>query len=159
MKSTPNHVRFRRRVNETSPRRKRPIVLILTAVFLAYAGLIPLPHLIMEGKDVGLFSKMLIALTLMACAILLLPGRLRVAFHLTRLTLAAWLLSALISLWEVMHGSPVSLTGAKVAADPGKIVMAIGAVLVGLLFYFFSFGRKSRAYYGLDDAALKADGG
>jgi hypothetical protein len=123
--------------------------MILTAVFLAYAGLIPLPHLIMEGKDVNVFSKLLIALTLMACATLLLPGRLKVAFHLTRLALAGWLLTAGISLWDVMHDSSVAFSNTKVAADPGQMVMAIGAVLVGLLFYFFSFGRKSRAYYGL----------
>lgn len=144
---------FQRRVNPPVPRRKRPMVMMIAAVFLAYAGLIPLPHLFMNGQDVSLFSKLLIGLTLLACVTLLLPGRPRLSYHLTGLALAAWLLCASISLWNVMHGSPVFLSDTKVATDPGRIVMAIGAVLVGLLFYFFSFGRKSRAYYGFTKKA------
>ncbi len=157
MKTTSDRVRVWRRVKEPPPRRKRPLVMILTAVFLAYAGLIPLPHIIMDGQHVSIFSKILIALTLMACGTLLLPGRLRVAYHLTRLALAGWLLTALAGFWEVMHGASVSVTGTKVARDPGQIVMAIGAVLVGLLFYFFSFGRKSRAYYFSPRDAAKTE--
>lgn len=156
---------------------KRPLAAVLVAGFFAYAGVVPLLFMVLGSElvklqqqqllqqsapeqipqpvsvptpqPVSIFAGILISLTVLGCIALLIPGRARIVFQYSRVVLGAWLLTAFLGFF-----GPVGMPMTADFATPGRhtpslLLLLFSTALVGALFYFFSFGRACRIYYGL----------
>ena len=119
----------------------------ISVMFLACASLMPLPSLLLLGKQLQILPMAVYIASLLALLTALFFRRSRFAFHFVRLTLFAWVIKGIISFIDQCHHEPTDLE-----PHPGLnlFMSLLGIGLLGSLFYAFCFGRSNRAYFGMD---------
>lgn len=127
---------------------KKPLILVITAAFLAYASLIPLPKLLSEPLRNHLGVVALVIASLVSLAMLCLMGKRKSAFWAVRGVLAVWLVVAIVAFYdrcrEAGHVAP-SPTAPNETLN--ACMLGVAAVLMAVLFVAHGFGRASRRYY------------
>ncbi len=127
---------------------RRPWVIMIATVFLGYTSLVALPLILLATQRVDPWATFQVALGFVAAVALLVFGRWRVTFHLTRLALAFWAGRGVFATFRLLFGPAApGVDGSRLLIQQSVLLMGVGGLC--LLFYLYSFGQASRRFYGL----------
>ena len=133
------------------PARVRPPAVVFAVMgFMVYAGFVALPFLVLGPPGDQTLTAVLVTLSFATVFALWLLGHRRLTFHLARMTLALWAACGVFAAFRMVAAPWFSAARPQPALI--QVIMVVGVSALCVLFYVYSFGRRSRAFYGRQKA-------